>query len=272
MKVYILAHTNKDIVYECCKAFVALSKKTNEFKIVFDKEYDLIYELPELVGKIYIKDANNVIDILKGNTLVLLDFDLDWYIHGSEFYSEYIKEKILGSADVKLPKINLQSNSEMDSKINNVIQKNDVNNFSNVFLGSVPIEIKQILLDFLRPRVNVIEKTGDMTTSEIYHLIKTCSFCISKPGFEQLIASDNLIPNFVIVDHAHASISKQKNCYIYDPYKNDYFKFVPSFFSKDYNHRLLANKQIFDLQQVQKSLFAELLDAFNNEKLPFVND
>lgn len=272
MNVYILAHTDRNIAYECCKAFVALSKKTKDFKVVFDKEYDLLYELPELVGKIYFKNMNNVIDIFKNNNLVLLDFDLDWYLHGNEFYSEYIKEKILGSSDVKLPKINLQSNSVMDNKIKNIIQENDVHNYSNVFLGNVPSEIKPMILDFLQPRVNLIEKTEEMTTSEVYHLIRNCSFCISKPGFEQLIASDNLVPNFVIVDHANASINQQKNCYIYDPYKNDYFKFVPSFFERDYNHRLLANKQIFNIEQVQKSLFAELLDAFNNEKLPFVND
>jgi len=268
MKIFVLKNTNSYIAYECCKAFKSLSKKQKEFSVIFDKVYEFVYHVPELVGKIHSSEDHNISKMFFNNETVLIDFSIDWFLC-NENPIQYAKNKILGE-DYITDTINISVNDTVIQKINNKLQESNVHNYSFVYLGDINKNLYSKLKDYLSERVNVVEKIDGCTDLELYQLIKSCDCAIVPTGIEQSIADDLGKTNFVVVEQANPYIANN-NSYVFDPFKNDFYKTIPNYFSTDSKHTLQANNQFLSDPKILDLLIKELFDCFDNIELPYVN-
>ena len=94
MKAFIFKNTNNNTAWLSAKALLNYAKNGDDFIAVFDKEYDFLFELPDLHQRIYFLDAVNIFKTLQSYDIEILDFDLDMFANDCKTYQEYISKKI----------------------------------------------------------------------------------------------------------------------------------------------------------------------------------
>jgi len=263
MQAFIFTNTNASIAWLSAKALANYAAKGNNFIAVFDYEYDILEQVPELYQKVYFLNTPNIFKKIKECELIILDFDLDMFANKCATYQEYVNLKI--SKTSNLLALRIDTNKQLDS----VIAGFDKHQFTNVFLSIKDQRYFSLCKEYLDDLVNVI--TYDtQSIVDLYYLISKCNFVVTDNQIEYLIAKDLNIPSFVVVDNLNVTVEKSKNTFIFDPYKNETHNLPPKVFAKDRALTKNINFQIVDQNSVKDLLNTELKDALDKYKIPYV--
>lgn len=263
MQAFIFTNTSASIAWLSAKALASYAAKGNNFVAVFDHEYDILENVPELYQKIYFLNTPNIFKTIKECDLTILDFDLDMFANNCATYQEYINLKI--SKTSKPLSLHIDVNNQLD----NVIADFNKHQFTDVFLSIKDQKYFSFCKEYLEDLVNVITY-NTQTIVDLYYLINKCSFVVTDNQIEYLIAKDLNIPSFVIVDNLNVAVEKSKNTFIFDPFKNEPHPLPPSVFCKDRELTKKVNSQIINQNSVKDLLLTELKDALDKYKVPYV--
>jgi len=263
MKAFIFKNTNNNTAWLSAKALLNYAKNGDDFIAVFDKEYDFLFELPDLHQRIYFLDAVNIFKTLQSYDIEILDFDLDMFANDCKTYQEYISKKI--SANFNNISIQTFKNTPLD----NIIKECDKHQFTDVFLSLRDETYLKFCKDYLDDLVNVVTYNED-SISDLYYIINKCSFIITDNNIEYLISKELDKPKFVIVNNLETEVEKSDNTFVFDPFKNETNFLPPTAFSKDRKITEKINLQIINHSSVKDLLLLELKDALDKYKVPYV--
>ena len=263
MQAFIFTNTNPSIAWLSAKALASYAAKRNNFVAVFDHEYDILEQIPELYQKIYFLNMPNIFKTIRDCELTILDFDLDMFANNCNTYQEYINLKISETSNT------LSLHTDANNQLDKIITDSDKHQFTDVFLSIKDQKYFRLCKEYLDDLVNVI--THDtQSIVDLYYLINKCSFVVTDNQIEYLIAKDLNIPSFVVVDNLNVSVEKSKNTFIFDPFKNETNILPPKVFARDRALTKNVNSQIVDQNSVKDLLNIELKDALDKYKIPYV--
>ena len=263
MKAFIFKNTNKSTAWLSVKALINYAKCGNNFVVVFDKEYDILNEVPELYQRVYFLHTANVFKTIKDCELVILDFDLDMLVNNCASYQEYIELKI--SSLTSPLQLYLEENNHLDD----IISQCNKHQFTDVLLSIKDPQCFNICKNYLDGLVNVITY-DNASIIEMYYLINKCSFVVSDNQLEYLISKELNKPKFTIVNNLEVTVKKSNNTFVFDPFKNETHVLPPREFRNDREITKKVNSQIIDYNSVKDLLIDELKDALDKYKVPYV--
>jgi hypothetical protein len=274
MKTLIFTNTNYSIAYVL---YCVLKNQPRVYNFVFDIEYEILTQDPYFSDRIWSLNDNFVFrETIENKDSIILDFDLDYTISRHSDYFNYIVDKL--NIDDRFEYARLIPFEEEKEKINRLITESNQNNFSNVLFAPINLDWadssfneqqQAVISKELADAVNLImvQPSDDLSSlSELFYLTEQCDFVISNLDVFHYFAVATNTPSFLNLN-AYEVTSVPKNCYVWDPERNNKFPVISKYFTTEYKKYKGSNYRL--LQYNPNELLSEILKSLNASNIPY---